>query len=214
MNNNQEEPIKSKEMNGELAEETQNTVESTDNITEANEEPVTHEEEPKKKKGLFSKKKESEVDVLKKQLEDMALEKSEMHDRYLRLYSEFDNYRKRTNKDKLELIKNASEEMIRAMLPVVDDFERALKMAEKTEGSEAMKEGVQLIYSKLTSILKQKGLTAIESIGKPFDTDFHEAITNIPAPDESQKGLVLDEVERGYLLNEKIIRYAKVVVAN
>jgi molecular chaperone GrpE len=137
-----------------------------------------------------------------------------MHDRYLRLYSEFDNYRKRTNKDKLDLIKNASEEMIRVLLPVVDDFERALKTADKLEGSGAMKEGVQLIYSKLTTLLKQKGLTAIESLGKPFDTDFHEAITNIPATEESQKGLVVDEIERGYLLNEKIIRYAKVIVAN
>lgn len=191
-------------------------TEKADNIADesSNMEDLASETKEKKKKGIFSKKKESEVDVLKKQIEELSIEKSEMHDRYLRLYSEFDNYRKRTNKDKIELIKNASEEMIRAILPVVDDFERAIKTADNIEGSEAIKEGVLLIYSKLMTILKQKGLSPIESIGKPFDTDFHEAITNIPATDESQKGNVVDEIQKGYLLNEKIIRHAKVVVAN
>lgn len=216
MNNQHKERINSEELNSELTEEQNEVPISTDKIAETSEVAENIEEEltEKKKRNIFSKKKDSEVDTLKKKLEDAILEKSEMHDRYLRLYSEFDNYRKRTNKDKLDLIKNASEEMIRVLLPVVDDFERALKTADKLEGSGAMKEGVQLIYSKLTTLLKQKGLTAIESLGKPFDTDFHEAITNIPATEESQKGLVVDEIERGYLLNEKIIRYAKVIVAN
>jgi molecular chaperone GrpE len=216
MNNQHKERINSEELNSELTEEQNEVPISTDKSAETSEVAENIEEEltEKKKRNIFSKKKDSEVDALKKKLEDAILEKSEMHDRYLRLYSEFDNYRKRTNKDKLDLIKNASEEMIRVLLPVVDDFERALKTADKLEGSGAMKEGVQLIYSKLTTLLKQKGLTAIESLGKPFDTDFHEAITNIPATEESQKGLVVDEIERGYLLNEKIIRYAKVIVAN
>jgi molecular chaperone GrpE len=216
MNNQHKERINSEELNSELTEEQNEVPISTDKSAETSVVAENIEEEltEKKKRNIFSKKKDSEVDTLKKKLEDAILEKSEMHDRYLRLYSEFDNYRKRTNKDKLDLIKNASEEMIRVLLPVVDDFERALKTADKLEGSGAMKEGVQLIYSKLTTLLKQKGLTAIESLGKPFDTDFHEAITNIPATEESQKGLVVDEIERGYLLNEKIIRYAKVIVAN
>ncbi|MEI6347513.1 MAG: nucleotide exchange factor GrpE [Bacteroidota bacterium] len=216
MNNQHKERINSEELNSELTEEQNEVPISTDKSAETSVVAENIEEEltEKKKRNIFSKKKDSEVDTLKKKLEDAILEKSEMHDRYLRLYSEFDNYRKRTNKDKLDLIKNASEEMIRVLLPVVDDFERALKTANKLEGSGAMKEGVQLIYSKLTTLLKQKGLTAIESLGKPFDTDFHEAITNIPATEESQKGLVVDEIERGYLLNEKIIRYAKVIVAN
>jgi len=175
--------------------------------------PEMEDGKEKKKKGLFSKKKESETEILAKQLEEAILAKSEMHDRYLRLYSEFDNYRKRTNKDKLELIKNASEDMIKSLLPVVDDFERAIKIASNSE-SDAITEGVLLIYSKLITLLKQKGVSAIESVGKPFDTDFHEAITNIPASHESEKGLVIDEVEKGYMLNDKIIRYAKVVVAN
>ena len=216
MNKIDEEAVNSDDLITEQQEEQSNAAEFTDKNAEPSQETVNLEEDikEKKKKGIFSKKKDSEVDILKKKIEEVTLEKSEMHDRYLRLYSEFDNYRKRTTKDKLDTIKNASEEMIRVLLPVVDDFERALKNAEKMEGVEAMKEGVQLIYSKLTTILRQKGLTAIESVGKPFDTDFHEAITNIPATDESQKGVVVDEVERGYLLNDKIIRYAKVVVAN
>ncbi len=190
--------------------------EETDNIADAtlNSDTTDEDSKEKKKKGIFSKKKESEVDILKKQVEDIAIEKSEMHDRYLRLYSEFDNYRKRSNKEKIELMKNASEDMIYAILPVVDDFERAISTADAIEGSEAMKEGILLIYSKLINTLKQKGLSAIESIGKPFDTDFHEAITMVPASDESQKGLVVVEIEKGYLINDKIIRHAKVVVAN
>lgn len=219
MDKHKEEALNQEELNQEVANESNLDAATADIIAEnevTTDTEVKEELNPKdkKKKGFFGKKGDTEIEELKKKLEDVTLEKSEMHDRYLRLYSEFDNYRKRSNKDKLELIKNASEEMIRALLPVVDDFERAIKTAQAIEGGDAMLEGVQLIYSKLTAILKQKGLTAMESIGKPFDTDFHEAITNIPATEESQKGLVVDEVEKGYLLNEKVIRYAKVVVAN
>ncbi len=219
MDKHKEEATNQEELNQETPIETNKTTDVDDNIAEAIESSDIEAKEEvnpkdKKKKGFFGKKGDSEIEELKKKVEDVTLEKSEMHDRYLRLYSEFDNYRKRSNKDKLELIKNASEEMIRVLLPVVDDFERAIKTAQAIEGGDAMLEGVQLIYAKLTAILKQKGLTAMESIGNPFDTDFHEAITNIPAQDESQKGLVVDEVEKGYLLNEKVIRYAKVVVAN
>lgn len=216
MSNNHEDPIKIKDLNETVNNELTEELENNDKISAepSSEAPADSENKDKKKKNIFSKKKESETEILKKQLDDAIIEKSEMHDRYLRLYSEFDNYRKRSNKDRLDLIKNASEDIIKAFLPIVDDFERAIKINASVDGADAMKEGIQLIYSKLMTLLKQKGVTAIESIGKPFDTDFHEAITNIPATDESQKGLVIDEIERGYLLNEKIIRYAKVVVAN
>jgi len=216
MNNNHEDRIKSEDLNENVSKGLNEEFENSDKVSAESspEDSADSDNKEKKKKNIFSKKKESETDMLKKQLDDAIIEKSEMHDRYLRLYSEFDNYRKRSNKDRLDLIKNASEDMIKALLPIVDDFERAIKVNTSVEGVNALTEGVQLIYSKLITILKQKGVTPIESIGKPFDTDFHEAITNIPAADESQKGLVVDEIERGYLMNEKIIRYAKVVVAN
>lgn len=216
MNKNHEESLKNEDLNGPINDGLDQDAANDDKISaEPSPEIATETDNTeKKKKNIFSKKKESEADLLKKQLEDTILEKSEMHDRYLRLYSEFDNYRKRSNKDRLELIKNASEDMVKALLPIIDDFERAIKVNASVDGATALTEGVQLIYSKLITLLKQKGVTPIESIGKPFDTDFHEAITNIPATDESQKGLVIDEIERGYLMNEKIIRYAKVVVAN
>lgn len=140
----------------------------------------------------------------------------ELNDKYLRLYSEFDNYRKRTLKEKVELSKTASEDIILALLPVMDDIERALKSTLKTaDGMEVVpKEGLQLIYQKFESLLAQKGLEAIPSMGEPFDVDFHHALTNIPAPSEDMKGKVIDEVEKGYKLNGKVIRYSKVVVGN
>ena len=149
----------------------------------------------------------SEVDELKKQL-------AELNDKYLRLYSEFDNYRKRTIKEKSELIKTASEDVMKAMLPIIDDFERAIKANEKVEDAAPIKEGINLIYNKLKSNIQQKGLTAFESIGQEFNSDTMEAITHIPATDETQKGKVVDEIEKGYKLGDKVIRYARVVVAN
>lgn len=150
----------------------------------------------------------------KKHLEKIGeLEASlaELNDKYLRLFSEFDNYRKRTLKERIDLIKNASEEVITDLLPVIDDFERALKVMGSGAESEKNIEGVKLIYNKLKTILNRKGLDAMVTINQPFDTDFHEAITMVPAPTEEQKGKVIDEIEKGYLLNGKVIRFAKVV---
>lgn len=138
---------------------------------------------------------------------------NELNDRYLRLYSEFDNYRKRTLKEKADTIKTAAEDVFKSILPVIDDFERAIKATEQVNDATAIKEGVQLIYSKLKNNSQQKGLIAFDSIGQPFDADTMEAITHIPASDPSQKGLVIDEVEKGYRLGDKVIRFAKVVVA-
>lgn len=129
-----------------------------------------------------------------------------LNDKYLRLYSEYENYRKRTNLEKADLLLNGSRDTIKAILPVIDDFERALA----TLGDD---EGVQLIYNKMIKILEQKGLKAMSAKGEKFDENLHEAITQIPAADEAQKGIVVDVIEKGYFLNDKVLRYAKVVVA-
>lgn len=140
---------------------------------------------------------------------------SVLNDKYLRLYSDFDNYRKRTLKEKIELNKSASAEIIIRLLPVLDDFERALKAFEtSSESGQALKDGVVLIYNKFLATLNQQGLERMRAAGEKFDTDFHEAITNIPAPTPEQKGKIVDEIEKGYLLNGKVIRFAKVVVGS
>ena len=143
-------------------------------------------------------------------VQEMGEKLAEMNDKYVRLYSEYENYRKRTNTEKADLIINGSKEMIKAILPVVDDMERALASMAEDDGA---KEGVQLIYNKLMNILSQKGLSPIEAKGAKFDENLHEAVTQFPAADESQKGTVVDVVEKGYYLNTKVLRYAKVVVA-
>ena len=138
---------------------------------------------------------------------------NEERDRYLRLAAEFDNYRKRTLKEKAELIKNGGEKTLTAILPVLDDFERALKNMEASDESKAMKEGVELIFNKFQKVLGQEGLQKIETEGQAFDVDYHEAIALIPAPSEDLKGKILDCVQTGYMLNDKVIRHAKVAVA-
>lgn len=143
-------------------------------------------------------------------VQEMGDKLAEMNDKYVRLYSEYENYRKRTNTEKADLIVNGSKDMIKAILPVVDDMERALTAMSDDEGA---KEGVQLIYNKMMNILSQKGLKPMESKGVKFDENLHEAVTQFPATDESQKGTVVDVVEKGYFLNDKVLRYAKVVVA-
>ena len=152
-----------------------------------------------------------------KQLANMLAEAQQMvseeRDKYLRLSAEFDNYRKRTLKEKAELIKNGGEKTLTAILPVLDDFERALKNMEASEETKAMKEGVELIFNKFNKILSQEGLQKIETEGREFDVDFHEAIALIPAPSEDLKGKILDCVQTGYMLNDKVIRHAKVAVA-
>lgn len=139
---------------------------------------------------------------------------AELNDKYLRLYSEFDNYRKRTIKEKSDIIRSAGEDVFKAIIPSIDDFERAIKANENVTEVEPIKEGVSLIYHKLKLACTAKGLEAMESIGKPFDADFMESITTIPAPSEDMKGKVIDEVEKGYKLGDKVIRFAKVVVGS
>lgn len=143
---------------------------------------------------------------------DLENKINELNDKYLRLFSDFDNYRKRTNKERLELLKTAAEDTIISLLPVLDDFERALVAMEKNGITGIDVDGIKLIYNKLSGILTRKGLEPMSAAGKVFDTDFHEALTIIPAPSEELKGKVIDEIEKGYLLNGKVIRFARVVV--
>jgi molecular chaperone GrpE len=178
-----------------------------------NEEVTRQEETDNKKTGKKSpeKKGKRHKEGKSEELEQALKKLEEINDKYLRLYSEFDNYRKRTLREKSDLIKTASEEVITSLLPVLDDLERAISVL-GDEGDPTHREGMKLIYNKFFGILQQKGLEVIESIGQPFDVDFHEAITNIPAPSEDLKGKVIDEIQKGYTLNGKVIRFSRVVV--
>jgi molecular chaperone GrpE len=154
------------------------------------------------------------------EMEDLSPEKlfkTELEDannKYIRLYAEFDNYKRRTSRERVELLQTAGKDVIVDLLPVLDDLERALKAIDEHADDASVKEGIQLVANKLKKTLQQKGLKEMESINQPFDADFHEAITNIPAPSEEMKGKVIDEVVKGYLLNDKVLRYAKVVVGS
>ena len=169
-----------------------------------------------KEEKSIKKDKKQKADSHDETVKEWQAKFDELNDKYLRLYSEFDNYRKRTQKERIELSKTASEEIILNLLPVIDDLERALSLAVKNSNDIDMipKEGIELIYQKFKNILVQKGLEPIQAIGGTFDVDYHDAITNIPAPAENMKGKVVDEVEKGYMLNGKVIRYSKVVVGN
>ena len=145
--------------------------------------------------------------------EELEKEVNELKDKHLRMFAEFENFKKRTAKERIDLFRNAGLEFLESMLPVLDDFDRAVKHRADIKEIEEMAEGIDLIQSKLVGILDQKGLKAMESsVGTAFNTDFHEAITQIPAPSKDMVGKVIDETEKGYLLNDKVIRYAKVVV--
>ena len=187
--NNQEEELKTQATPNECDEETVGQETSQEN-----EAPLTEEE-----------KLAQEQEKANEQIE-------EQKDTYLRLSAEFDNYRKRTMKEKAELILNGGEKSISSILPIVDDFERALKNMETATDVAAVKEGVELIYNKFMSVLGQNGVKVIETKEQPLDTDYHEAIAVIPAPNEALKGKILDCVQTGYILNDKVIRHAKVVV--
>ncbi len=159
-------------------------------------------------KESFSENKESQISDEDK----LKAEANEWQNKYLRLYAEFDNFKRRTSKERLELLQIAGKDVISDLLTVLDDFERAQKSIETATDVVAVKEGVTLVQHKLKSILNQKGLKEMESIGKEFDADLHEGITSIPAPSADLKGKVIDELEKGYLLNDKVIRFAKVII--
>lgn len=182
-----------------------------ENVKQAAADDAQKPSENNNKRGRMRKdRKKHEEDTVSKETHDA------LNDKYLRLFSEFDNFRKRTLKEKIELSKTASEEVITALLPVLDDFERAIVALENLDqgGIKETLEGILLIYNKLLKTLQQKGLQEVEALHQTFDTDFHEAITNIPASKPELKGKVVDVVQKGYQLNGKVIRFAKVVVAN
>ncbi|CCZ69385.1 protein GrpE [Bacteroides sp. CAG:702] len=195
-NNHNEEEIKQGQTE-------QPSGEQTETISENKQEPNKKEDEQE----LTGEAK------LQKELETATKTIEEQKDKYLRLSAEFDNYRKRTMKEKAELIKNGGEKTISAILPILDDMERALQNAAKTEDLDAIRQGIELISQKFHKVLEQEGLQKMEPIGEAFDTDYHEAVALVPAPNEEQKGKVLDCVQTGYKLNDKVIRHAKVVVA-
>ncbi len=185
--------------------------ENVDDVTFENQE----EKEPKPETGTKKKAsspRKSSKSKSSKTIEELKKKNEELNDRYLRLYSEFDNYRKRTSRERIELQKSASKALLIELLPILDDFERAIKAFEDHHLSSEAKKGIELIYTKLMTSLKQKGLEPMEEKGEVFDTDFREAITEIPAPTDNLKGKVVDVVQKGYLLNGKVVRYAKVVV--
>lgn len=178
------------------------------NVKDENAGNPDHEEDKKEKHAKSKHRKDEKTEKLEEEV-------AQLNDKYLRLYSEFDNYRKRTIKEKIELGKTASADVILSILPVIDDFERAVKAFEiSDESTDALKHGIILIYNKFINTLSQQGLKPIKAIGEDFDTDFHEAVTQVPATDPAMKGKVIDEIEKGYMLYDKVIRYSKVVVAN
>ena len=149
-----------------------------------------------------------EESVMQELQEKLAAE----HEAHLRLAAEYDNFRKRTLKEKGDIIRNASESVLKGLLPIVDDFERGIEATKDTDNADSVKEGMVLIYNKLIKYLEQNGVKAIESTGKPFDPEFHEAIAMLPVEDEEQKGKVIDTPTKGYTINDKVLRYAKVAV--
>ena len=201
MNSNNEKESKQEEM-------------GTQNLNAASQEEAKQEEDNTAQQASVNEEENalSEEEKLAQELEQAKAEVEDQKDKYLRLSAEFDNYRKRTMKEKAELILNGGEKIISSILPIVDDFERALQNMQTATDVAAVREGVELIYNKFMTVLEQNGVKVIETKELPLDTDYHEAIAMIPAPSEELKGKIIDCVQTGYILNEKVIRHAKVVV--
>lgn len=180
--------------------------------TKANEASVDEKAEKKTSAKKTAKSKKPSIKDLQAQIEELNIQLAESKDKYLRLFAEFDNFKKRNVRERMDLLKNASQDAFSALLPVIDDFDRAKNSADDEKSEEAFSEGVLLVYNKLNNILSNKGLKKMETTGEVFDPELHEAITKIPAPTEEMKGKVIDTIESGYYLNDKIIRHAKVVV--
>lgn len=195
--------------------EKETTEQENTNTETSTEQTTTNIEDNKNDKEEGEEKETTEQIIEDAKGKSIEAELQESKDKYMRLYAEFDNFRRRTNKEKGELIKNAGADLMQALLPILDDFERANKSMTESKDVEAVKQGLQLVYEKLIKTLENKGLKAMEaSIGKEFDLELHESITQIPAPSEDMKGKVMDEIEKGYYLNEKILRFAKVVIGS
>lgn len=197
--NNTSENINVSDIQNETTNDNQNNTTSSENTAEANN---NQSEQPL-----------SETELLMKKNAELQQQLNELNDKHIRLLAEFDNFRKRTRKEKEDLLKYAGEEVWKQILPILDDFERAIKENQNTNDVENIKKGFELIYNKMKNIASKNNLVAVDSIHKNFDAEIMEAITKVPAPSEDMKGKVIDELEKAYQLNDKIIRYAKVVVA-
>jgi molecular chaperone GrpE len=199
-----------------MAEERLNKEELNEEVKEQVMDEATSDAETSEEKEIIEeksgKKKKSKKDKREAKIEELGEKLQEMQDKHLRLQAEFDNFRRRTMKEKADLIKSGGESVLVNILPVVDDFERALDSLKDVADDDAGKQGTVLIYNKFEEFLKQNNVKEIEALEQDFDVDLHEAITKIPAPDEKLKGKVVDVVQKGYLLNEKVIRFAKVVI--
>ena len=212
-NTNQQQPQETDQQEPSSDQETSQQQEG-----QAEQEQTDSQEGAEKEEGKKKKKKKQQEAADKSEKKKEPAEKSdkeklaELQDRYLRLQAEYDNYRKRTLKEKMELTRSAGEDILKGLLPVMDDFERALQSIDETENAEALKDGVHLIYNKFKEFLKQQGVQEMESQDQEFNTDRHEAISKVPAPSEEMKGKVVDVVQTGYFLNDKVLRFAKVVV--
>ena len=169
---------------------------------------ATKKKEDKEKKAQSKKKTDKE----KEKVKELEIQVNESKDKYLRLFAEFENYKKRTMKERLELMKTAAQDTLNAILPILDDFDRAKSSADDDSTNEVFTDGVKLVYDKLNSTLAARGLKAMKSNGEVFDPELHEAITEIPAPNDEMKGKIIDTIQKGYYLQDKIIRHAKVVV--
>ena len=198
------------EENKEQQQEEIKDTQATEPVTEQADKPTEESQQEQPLSRRERRKRHERHDENEQKVQELGQKLIEANDKYVRIYSEYENYRKRTTMEKADLILNGAKDTIKAILPVVDDLERALA---HMSDDDASKEGVQLIYNKLMKTLEQKGLKPIEAKDQKFDENLHEAVTQFPATDESQKGMVVDVVEKGYYLNNKVLRYAKVVVA-
>lgn len=182
---------------------------------EVGREEIEKKDEKKKEKAdkkTVKNKKRTRTSKYEQEIEQLKQEFETVNDKYLRLSAEFDNYRKRTLKEKTEMLQTAGSSLLESLLPIIDDFERALKIVDESKNLEALKEGINLIYNKFLEFIKSKGVLEIEALNTEFDTDFHEAITKIPAPKDDLKGKVVDVIQKGYKMNDKVIRFSKVVI--
>lgn len=181
------------------------TDDMTSDSTIREEESAEHKKEAKKEKGHRHSKTEEELEIIENEI-------IELKDKHIRLQADFDNYRKRTLKERMELLKTAGESVLMGILPVIDDFDRAMQTLDLVGEDSHIADGMKLIYSKFQDFLKQNGVKEIEAIGQSFNTDLHEAITTIPAPSKELKGKIVDVVQKGYYLNDKVIRFSKVII--
>jgi molecular chaperone GrpE len=216
MTDEQKEPIQKEENTPEIRENKEIPISETDNPADDNSPEISSEDSSKNEKdenkSWFEKLFQSNPSKLKEQFDELTAKNNELKDKYLRLFADFDNYKKRMAKERLELIDSAGKEFFMMMLPVIDDFERSLKAFDESKNQDALKDGVILVYQKLVKTLENKGVKVMESTGTDFNPDLHDALTEIPAPSEDKKGKVIETIEKGYYLNEKILRHAKVVV--